>query len=48
MQEGGKETKVKPAQLPPAVAQAIRSNCPICVIDKATREVENGVTSPRY
>jgi hypothetical protein len=45
MQEGAaKETKVKAAQLPAAVAEAIRSNCPNCVIDKATREVENGVT----
>src|SRR5256885_695495 len=39
-----KETKVKAAQLPAAVAEAIRSNCPGCVIDKSTREVEHGVT----
>lgn len=44
MQEGAaKETKVKAAHLPAAVAEAIRRNCPNCVIDKATREVENGV-----
>ena len=42
--QGTKEEKVKMSQLPAAVAQAIKSNCPNCVIDKATREVENGVT----
>ena len=45
MQESpAKETKVKAAELPAAVAEAIRSNCPGCVIDKATREIEHGVT----
>jgi len=39
-----KETKVKAAQLPAAVAEAIKNNCPGCAIDKATREVEHGVT----
>jgi len=44
MTQGAKEVKVKAAQLPAAVAAAIKDNCPNCVIDKATREVENGVT----
>jgi uncharacterized membrane protein YkoI len=35
---------VKPSQLPAAVAQAIKTNCPDCAIDKVTREVESGVT----
>lgn len=39
-----KEVKVKTSQLPAAVVEAIKSNCPNCVIRKATREVENGVT----
>jgi hypothetical protein len=44
IQQEGKEEKVKVSQLPAAVAEAIKSNCPNCVIDKATREMENGVT----
>jgi uncharacterized membrane protein YkoI len=44
LQESTREEKVKMSQLPAAVAQAIKSNCPGCGIDKATREVENGVT----
>jgi len=44
MQEGTKEQKIKPSQLPPAVVQAVKTNCPGCSIDKATREIENGVT----
>ena len=44
MQQGAKEVRVKATQLPAAVAAAIKNNCPNCVIDKATREVENGVT----
>jgi hypothetical protein len=44
MQESTREEKLKISQLPAAVAQAIKSNCPSCGIDKATREVENGVT----
>jgi uncharacterized membrane protein YkoI len=43
-QDGTKEEKVKPSKLPPAVAQAIKTNCTACTIDKATREIENGVT----
>lgn len=43
-QEGGKEERLKISQLPEAVAQAIKTNCPRCSIDKATREIENGVT----
>jgi hypothetical protein len=44
MQEGTKEKKLNPSQLPASVAEAIKNNCPNCVIDKATREVENRVT----
>lgn len=44
MQEGTSEEKLKISQLPAAVAHAIKSNCPGCDIDKAAREVENGVT----
>src|SRR5262245_47057743 len=44
MQESSKEEKIKTSQLPAAVAEAVKSNCPGCGIDKATREVENGVT----
>ena len=42
--QGTKEVKVKSSHVPAAVAEAIKSNCPNCVIGKATREVENGVT----
>jgi hypothetical protein len=42
-QESTKEEKVKVSQLPAAVVEAIKSNCEKCVIDKATREIENGV-----
>ena len=44
MQGAAKETKVKMSQFPPPVVRAIKSNCAGCSIDKATREVENGVT----
>jgi hypothetical protein len=44
MQESTREEKLKISQLPATVVQAIKSNCPGCGIDKATREVENGVT----
>ncbi|HSE18838.1 MAG TPA: PepSY-like domain-containing protein [Pyrinomonadaceae bacterium] len=44
IQEDAKEQKVKIAQLPTAVAEAIKTNCSGCTIDKATREIENGVT----
>jgi hypothetical protein len=44
MQEGTKEEKVKSSKLPAAVVQAIKTNCANCSIDKATREIENGVT----
>jgi len=44
MPQGAKEVKVKAAQLPAAVVAAIKDNCPNCVLVKATREVENGVT----
>ena len=43
-QETEKEQKIKVSQLPPAVVQAIKTNCSRCVIDKAAREIENGVT----
>ena len=43
MQQGTKEEKLKPSELPPAVVQAIKTNCAGCSIDKATREIENGV-----
>ena len=39
----GKEEKIKVSDLPAAVAQAARTECPDCEIDKLTREVENGV-----
>ena len=39
-----KEVKVKTSQIPATVVEAIKNNCPNCVIGKATREVENGVT----
>jgi len=35
---------VSASQLPAAVKEAIKSDCPSCIIAKATREVENGVT----
>jgi|SRR4030095_13070775 hypothetical protein len=44
LQTPPKEVRVKPSQLPAAVAQAIKANCPDCAIDKVTREVESGVT----
>ncbi len=43
-QEDGNEVRIKVSQLPGAVVQSIKTNCPTCVIDKASREVENGVT----
>jgi hypothetical protein len=43
MQEGTKEEKIKISQIPAAVVEAIKSNCTGCSIDKATREIENGV-----
>lgn len=43
-QDSVKEEKLKISQLPPAVVEAIKTNCSGCVIDKATRETENGVT----
>ncbi|HJZ67667.1 MAG TPA: PepSY-like domain-containing protein, partial [Blastocatellia bacterium] len=42
--QGAKERKVSASQLPAAVKEAIKSDCPSCIIAKATREVENGVT----
>jgi len=39
-----KVKKVTASQLPVAVKQAIKDNCPNCTIAKATREVENLVT----
>lgn len=42
-QGGAKEQKVSASQLPAAVKQAIKTNCPNCTIAKARREVENGV-----
>lgn len=43
-QDSTKEEKLKTSQLPPAVLEAIKTNCSGCTIDKAAREVENGVT----
>jgi hypothetical protein len=43
MSQGTKEEKLKASQLPAAVTEAIKNNCDACIIDKATREVENGV-----
>lgn len=42
-QDSSKEEKLKISQLPAAVAEAVKTNCPGCSIDKATREIENGV-----
>lgn len=39
-----REVKVKVSQLPAAVKRALEGACPNCKIDKAAREVENGVT----
>ena len=38
------EVKVKVSELPAAVKQTLETACPQCKIDKAAREVENGVT----
>src|SRR5688572_18831289 len=38
------EAKVKESQLPAAVKRTLETACPQCKIDKASREVENGVT----
>jgi hypothetical protein len=38
------EQKVNVSQLPAAVKQALETHCPNCKIDKASREVEHGVT----
>ena len=43
-QAPAQETKVKVSQLPAAVKRALETTCPNCEIDKAAREVENGVT----
>ena len=43
-QDSAKEQRLKISQLPPAIVEAIKTNCSGCSIDKATREVENGVT----
>src|SRR2546425_5533397 len=40
---GAKQQRVSASQLPAAVKEAIKTNCPNCTIAKATREVENGV-----
>jgi len=45
MQDDAKEQKVKISQLPAAVAEAIKKNCSGCSIDKASREIEHGVTT---
>ncbi|HSE34234.1 MAG TPA: hypothetical protein VLA93_21850 [Pyrinomonadaceae bacterium] len=42
--EGTREEKLKPSQLPEAVAASIQANCAGCSIAKSTREKENGVT----
>jgi len=39
-----REVKVNVSQLPAAVKHALKTNCPTCKVDKAAREVENGVT----
>ena len=38
------EQKINVSQLPVAVKQALQTHCPNCKVDKAAREVENGVT----
>ncbi len=43
--EGTKEEKIKESQLPAAVVAAIKTNCASCSIAKASREIENGVTT---
>lgn len=40
----GKEERIKVSQIPATVTQSIKTDCPSCVIEKASREVENGVT----
>jgi hypothetical protein len=37
------QKKKRGIKLPPAVAQALKDNCPDCTIAKVTREVEDGV-----
>ena len=39
-----KRSKKKGLRLPPAVAATLKSECPDCVISKATKEKEDGVT----
>jgi hypothetical protein len=42
--QSAKEKKLKISELPAAVAQTVKAECPECAINKLTREVENGVT----
>jgi uncharacterized membrane protein YkoI len=44
VQDSTKVVKLKISELPTAVVEALKTNCAGCSIDKATREVENGVT----
>ena len=41
--QGAKEEKLKASDVPAAVVQTVKTECPDCAIDKLTREVENGV-----
>ena len=43
-QNSAKEEKLKTSQLPAVIVEALKTNCSGCSIDKATRDVENGVT----
>jgi len=47
-QIGTKEEKIKMSDVPAAVAQAVKTECPNCAVAKLTREVEHGVTIYDY
>ena len=42
--EAQRKSSARRIKLPRAVSEALKNNCPDCVIAKVTREVENGVT----
>src|SRR5689334_17810164 len=42
--DGQKKATKKRLMFPPAVAATLKSECPDCVLSKATKEKENGVT----
>jgi len=41
--QGSKKQKAKTAKLPAAVAEAIKNECPNCIIAKVAREKEDGI-----